>query len=194
MKKKLKALVAMMSLCAVGAVGSAFAAGEWSRTSTTANPGAGNYDQAIYLYWDSGNNTQNVEGISDITTLSGGSTAYEYLTVAPKSTKTVAGTVTISFLLEASDGCQVTGLSIGVYEVDAFPETRNDTTAAEKIDSEDATLKCTITPSDYNKSTTFSVTAGSAKVSPHYYIMAVSYAGGATKLGGRVTISQDFGA
>lgn len=193
MKKKLKALVAMMSLCAVGAVGSAFAV--WQRSSATGTGTTQSFDKAIYLYWGSGSSTAS---IGDIDNLSGGSTVYRYLTVSPKSTKSVSGTVTLRFNLAASTDCVITGLEVNVYKVAELPA--NDTAAAAAIAAIEADEKdevdATLTPSQLEDTTTFSVSAGTAAHETQaFYVIAVSYDGTATgTLGGLVTINQSFNA
>lgn len=111
-----KVLIAIMAVCLVGAAGAGTAV---ALTRNGAN-GAGNtgkYDQAISLYW--GHEETSVT-ISDVENLSAGVAQYRGLTVSPKSSKTVAGNVRLSFTLAATAGSHhIKGLSVSVYKIDA---------------------------------------------------------------------------
>ena len=124
-----KILIGVMAASLVGGVGSALAL---TRTGAAgaANPGA--FDGAVYLYWGHESTTATIQNVED---LSAGVAQYRGLTVSPKSTKTVAGNVQLTFTLAATAGNHhVNGLSVSVYKIDAAFDAENVTTQiSEKV-------------------------------------------------------------
>lgn len=190
MKKKLKALIALMSVCAVGAVGSAFAL---TRNQATSSGTAGQFDKAIYLYW--GNAQSSVE-LNPVNDLNANVPVYRYLTVAPQSTKSVAGTVTVTFTLAAATGdYHINGLTVNVYG-----------TTVEAIDAEnkatyvvEANKVASVQAGSLTDTDTFTISAssGATQTTSKYYAIEVVYDGtfvtGKT-LGTTLNISQSFAA
>ena len=186
MKKRSKILIGVMSLSLLGAVGSALAL---TRNSATASSTSPSFDSAIYLYWDHEASTSAT--ISDIPSISVNSPVYRYLTVSPKSSKSVAVTVTVSFALAALTDCVITGLTVDVFETASLA---NDSTVAGLINGVSATPA--LSPSNLSGNATFSVSSSaSAHETQKFYAIRVNYDGtaapGAT-LGGLVTITQSF--
>ena len=119
-------LIGVMGVALVGGVGSALAL---TRTGANAAGNAGAFDQAVYLYW--GHESSTVE-ISNVENLSAGVAQYRGLTVSPKSTKTVAGNVRLTFTLAATAGeHHIKGLTVNVYKIDSAFDAGN---VADQID------------------------------------------------------------
>ena len=107
-------LVGVMACALAGGVGSALAL---SRTGASAAGTPGAFDQAVYLYWGHESSTAS---ISNVENLSAGVAQYRGLTVSPKSTKSVAGNVQLTFTLAKSTGnYHMKGLTVSVYKIDA---------------------------------------------------------------------------
>jgi len=189
MKKKLKALIAMMSLCAVGTVGSALAL---TRTGAEVSGSAGKFDQAIYLYWGG---TQTSVELDDCNDLTANVPVYRYLTVAPQSTKSVAGTVTVTFELDVASGdYHINGLTVNVYRTNVEAITgENVATYAVEVNR-----VLVLNSSNDEGTNAFSVSADTAAhATTYYYAIEVVYDGtyvSGKTLGGSLDISQSFGA
>lgn len=189
MRKKLKALVGMMSLCALGAVGSAFAL---TREGVNAPGTAGHFEQAVYLYWGDAKTSITLDDCDDLTA---NVPVYRYLAVAPQSTKTVAGTVTVDFELEKSTGdYHIEGVTVTVYRADVA--INDDNVATYAIDAN----KVAELPGE-DGSDSFAITASTEKqTTTKYYAIKVVWDGKndtshpAYVLGGSVNISQSFAA
>ena len=191
MKTKRTVLVGLMALSLLGGVGGALAL---TRNAASMGGTTGAFDQAIYLNWDS---DQATKSLSDVTDLSAGVAQWRYLTVAPKSTKTVSGTVTLTFTLAAATGdYHIKGLTVSVYK-----------TASLATDGTVATLVNEVTPapvlseSNLSGTTTFAVTtAANAHETTAYYAIKVLWTGAndpahtSYVLGGSINISQAFAA
>ena len=107
-------LVGVMACALAGSVGSALAL---TRAGASAAGTAGAFDQAVYLYWG---HEQTSTTISNVENLSAGVAQYRGLTVSPKSTKTVAGNVQLTFTLAKTAGdYHIKGLTVSVYKIDA---------------------------------------------------------------------------
>lgn len=106
-------LVGVMACALAGGVGSALAL---SRTGASAAGTPGAFDQAVYLYWGHESSTAT---ISNVENLSAGVAQYRGLTVSPKSSKSVAGNVRLTFTLAATGGAHhIKGLTINVYNIE----------------------------------------------------------------------------
>ena len=191
MKTKLAVLVGLMALSAAGTVGGALAL---TRNSATGSGTAGNFDKAIYLYWG---NQETTASLDDVNDLSAGVAQYRYLSVMPKSSKSVSGTVTLTFTL-ASGGANthMEGLTVNVYKTDALA---NDSTVAAAIDGKSASP--VLTKSNLSGTISFSVaTSESIHVTDAYYAIEVVWSGSndaehpTYELGASLTISQAFAA
>ena len=115
MNTKSKVLIGLMAICLLGGVGSTLALTR-SGASVSGNPGA--FDQAVYLGW--GDNEASVT-INNVENLGAGEANAQYrgLAVGPESSKSVEGTVRLTFTLAASAGDHhINGLSVGVYQID----------------------------------------------------------------------------
>lgn len=128
---KSKILIGVMACCLVGGAGSALAL---SRTGAGGTGTAGAFDSAVYLYW--GHESSTVE-INNVENLSAGVAQYRGLTVSPKSSKSVAGNVQLTFTLAATAGeHHIEGLTVNVYKIDAaFNEATVATQIAGKVAS-----------------------------------------------------------
>lgn len=188
MNKKGIVLIGLMSLCLAGGAGGAFAL---TRNAGTATGTAGAFDKAIYLNWASDSSSVT---INDVQNLSAGTAQYRSLTVAPKSTKSVAGTVTLTFTLAATTGSyHIKGLSVKAYET-AELVSENYATAIEgktaAAEVKEGTLTSTIN---------ISITTGAAThETTKYYVLAINWDGSNDSehtdytMSGCVTISQSF--
>lgn len=182
-------LIGAMVACVAGSVGSIFAL---TRNAAAASGTSGSFDQAIYLYWDSGSSTKS---ISDVENLVANVPQYRYLTVAPKSTKSLTGNVTLTFTLAQTEGASYTiaGLSVKVYKTESLA---TDGTVAGLIEGKVAAPS--LDAENLTGNTSFAVAASeSAHETTAYYAIEVKYDGtnleGKTLSGG-LTISQSFGA
>ena len=187
MKKRSKILIGLMSLSLLGGVGSVLAL---TRNSSTASSTSPAFDKAIYLYWDS--EVQSSAHLGDIDHAEINTPVYRYLTVSPKSSKSVAGTVTVTFTLAAQSTTVVTGLSVTVYETASLA---NDDTVASLIGADEHPVVISSATS-LTGSKTFNVTtSSSAHETQKFYAIKVLYDGTApagSTLGGLVTITQSF--
>ena len=184
MQNKKKVLLGLMAACLAGTVGSAFAL---TRNSITGTATSGAFDSAIYLYWDSQSTTS--ANLTNITSVSVNTPVYRFLTVSPRSTKSVSGTVTLTFTLAPETGCVVTGLTVSVYETSALSSDLSVTT-----DIDGVTPTPVLSASNLSDTTTFAVTTDTtAHETVKYYAIKVNYDGTAmSTLGGTVTIAQSF--
>ena len=189
MNTKSKVLIGLMAICLLGGVGSTLALTR-SGASVTGTPGA--FDQAVYLYWGSGDSSVS---ISDVENLNNTDTQYRGLTVSPKTTKTVAGNVRLTFTLAASAGNHhINGLTVSVYKIDSAFDAEN---VATQISGKVASP--VLSSTNLTDTTDLAVAAG---VNSHetvgYYAIAVSWTGAndpenpAYTLDASVTISQSF--
>ena len=109
-----KILIGVMACALVGGVGSAVAL---TRSGAGGTGQTGAFDQAVYLYWG---HEETSTSIANVENLAAGVAQYRGLTVSPKSTKTVAGNVQLTFTLTTSVGeHHVKGLTVSVYKIDA---------------------------------------------------------------------------
>ena len=109
MKSK-KPLIGLMVLCAAGAVTAGALALNKVPANKTVNDGL---DQAIYLYWGEGSSSATISAVEN---LAKGVKQYRALSVTPRATKSVAGTVTVTFTVEFEKLYSAEGLTISVYE------------------------------------------------------------------------------
>lgn len=198
-KSKLILLSLGMAVCAAGGAGAAYAAitKQQATSSSTAS-----YDKAIYLYWDSESSSS--ASLSDMTTLETNVPQYRYLAVSPKSSKSVAGTVTLTFTLstvaDADKTAVMKGLKVTVYQISeaATSETLATLAAA-------GTQKCELDttsaadPAVTSGTATFTVSADSAvhETVAHYAIKVVydgSVSSADEKLSAQLNIHQTFAA
>lgn len=151
----------------------------------------GYLDEAIYLYWGSGNDSVTIANVEDLVS---GTNQYRFFACEPGASSGVSGTVTLTYKVEGQTKDEETysldGLTVNIYETTAL---------LESFDSEKATLKSSIefdTEDATKNSTTtsFAVTEGNGHA---YYALEFIYDGtktSADKWGGLMTISQDFAA
>ena len=188
MKKKLKGLIGLMSVCAVGAISGAFAL---ERQGANVSGTAGHYDQAVYLYWGGAQSSLELAPCDELTA---NVAEYRYFAVAPQTTKSVAGTVTVSFeLAENSGDYHISGLTVKVYGADQQINDENKGTYVVE-----GNLVATLTSAAKTGSDTFSVTANTEKhTTTKYYAVEVVYDGtfvSGKTLGGTLVIGQSFEA
>lgn len=191
MKTKFKFLIGLMAFSLAGTVGGALALTRNSATGT-GTPGA--YDKAIYLYWGS---EQTETSLSDMTNLSANTAQYRYLSVTPKSSKSVTGTVTLTFTLAgAGENTHMEGLTVSVFKTDSLAA---DSTVAGLIEGKTATP--VLDKTHLSGTATFTVSAGEAVHETNaYYAIQVVWTGAIDQqhptyeLGATVKISQSFAA
>lgn len=194
MKKLNKALLIMgMALSLGGGIGAAVAGITANQATVT---GEGNFDKAITLYWDEGSSSATLEDMTDLVV---NQAAYRVLNVSSKSTKSVAGTVTLTFTLaagtvEAGKTASIADLSINVYSVEAGTTQAQ----AEALDYSALTPVATVNSTTTVDTAEIAITAAAAaQTVSHCYAIEVVYSG-ATILGanevlaGNLTISQSF--
>jgi len=195
MSKKKTVLLAAMGVALLGVAGSALALTYKSATQTK----TGALDSAIYLYWGSGSTNATV---SDVESLKAGTNQYRSLTVAPKSSKSVAGTVTVTYTFDVGDSIEengvsktssLKGLTFNVYE------TASEVTSPSSSDCA-GTPATTLTiedDNDHTATTIFTISSGdAAHETAKYYVLEFSYSGvqmtDGHAFGGGVIISQSF--
>ena len=186
-----------MALCAAGGIGTALAAVTKNSASSTSS---GSYDKAIYLYWDSESATS--ASLSDMTTLETDVAQYRHLVVSPKSSKSVSGTVTVSFTLQTAPNAEektsvMKGLTINVYPIAAAPAA--ETAEAYLAAIGETAAACTLTPSSATGNATFTVsTSSDVHTTVQHYAIKVVYDGtqilSTEKLSAQLVIAQSFGA
>lgn len=185
-----KVLVGVMALSLVGGVGSAFAA--FTRTGANAAGRTGAFDEAVYLYWGHESTTAT---ISNVENLSAGVAQYRGLTVSPKSTKSAAGNVQLSFELSATAGSHhVNGVTVSVYKIDAAFDAEN---VATQIGGKVAAPVLDI---DHLTGSTNLAVAASENVheTVGYYAIEIVWSGAndgehpSYTMDGKITISQSF--
>lgn len=184
-----KILIGVMAASLVGGVGSAFAL---AKTGASAAGRQGAFDGAIYLYWGSGSTTAE---ITDVENLSAGVAQYRGLEVSPKSSKSVAGNVRLTFTLAATAGNHhIKGLTVSVYKIDAAFNAETVTTQiAGKVAAP------VLSESNLSGYTDLAVAAAeNVHETVGHYAIEVSWTGAndsehpAYELDGSITIHQDF--
>ena len=186
---KSKVLIGVMALGLLGTVGSALALTR-SGASAAGNPGA--FDQAIYLNWGTDETTVS---ISSVENLQPSVAQYRYLEVSPKSTKTVAGNVRLTFTLAASTGdYHIKGLSVSVYRTATL---LNDSTVVAGI--EGLVASPVLQEGSLTGTANIAIEAGAnAHETKAYYAIAIQWTGTNDSthpeytLSGDVTIAQAF--
>ena len=189
MNTKSKVLIGLMALCLLGGVGSTLAL---TRSGASATGTAGAFDQAIYLNWGTDQTSVTLDNVEN---LGVNTPVYRYLEVSPKSTKTVAGNVQLTFELAATSGNHhIKGLTVSVYKTASL---LTDDTVAAGING----LTASPVLQEGNLTGTVNV-AVSASESAHetkaYFAIAVNWTGANDPenleytMSGDVTISQAF--
>lgn len=192
MKKHQKFLVGLMILGLAGGVGTAFAL---SRNAATDINISGQTDGAIYLEWT--DNT-NETATGDIDGLQANVVKYSPVVVSPKSSKSVTGTVSVTFTLATNTNTELPGLTVDVYKCDSYKE------VAATGDTSEKALKIDDSVDGSNTySTEFDVSAAGENETSHkttsYYLLGFKWDGTQTSssdvaFGGKLTISASFSA
>lgn len=191
MKLGLKSMVLLgvMACALAGGIGSALAL---TRTNASAAGNTGAFDQAVNLYWGHESTTATISNVQD---LSAGTPQYRGLTVSPKTTKSVAGNVRLTFTLAATAGnYHIKGLTVSVYKIDAAFDAENvETQISEKIASP------VLNESNLSGTTDLAVaTNANAHETIGYYAIKVAWTGAndaehpAYTLDCSITIAQSF--
>ncbi len=212
MKKHQKVLLGIMSLSLAGGIGTAVALNfTASGDKTTSLP----TDSAIYLYW--GTDEQNTATTVKVDNFTKDVAQYRPLVVAPQSSKTVAGTVTVTFTLEAgqkttggatasSDASGNTyvipGLTMKVYESQSsdFDSESSYSYKGESKSNSVVSLSVESSAANASGSATFNVTATESQhqTTTHWYLLEFIWNGTRPNqnevFGGNLTISQSFNA
>ena len=189
MNTKSKVLIGLMAICLVGGVGSALAL---SRTGANATGQPGAFDKAVYLYW--GSDASSVT-LNNVENLQPSVAQYRYLEVSPKTTKSVAGNVQITFTLAATSGeHHIKGLSVSVYKTATLA---TDETVASLING--VTPTPVLNESNLSGAANLAITAGeAAHETKAYYAIAIEWTGAFDaeheeySMSGDVTIAQSF--
>lgn len=188
---KSKIFIGLMALCLAGSVAGVFAI---TKEAATKTGDVAAYDKAVYLYWDSG---QDSVQLSDMTELAANTPQYRYLTVAPKTSKGVVGKVVLTFTLAAGgENTHMNGLSIDVYQTASLGTDENvaglieGKTASPSLDKDHltGTAEFNITAREEANAEAYESTA--------YYAIKVTWSGAngeqGEQLGASLTITQDF--
>ena len=187
-KSKVLLLSLGMALCVGGGVGAAVAI----TRNAAGNGGEGDFDKIIALYWGNESSTATLD---DMEELSVDVPQYRYLSVTPKSSKSVEGTVNVKFALTAAAADKdIAGITINVYKTE---ELADDDSVEDLIDG--VTPSATITKANPEGTASFTVSASTVMhVTNAYYAIKVVYDGSAQAesktLGGSLSITQEFGA
>lgn len=198
-----KALVGLMAISLAGAIGGAFALTRNAAYGNATNPA---FDQAIYLYWDTESATSAT--LTDIPSVQVNTPVYRKLVVSPKSTKSVSGTINLTFTLSALTNKVITGLTVAVYDTGSTDVdlTSSEAIAANCIDEGNGhTLQTTLSSSHTSDTVSFTISNTTSGQNPtneihttvRNYVLKINYDGTADAndtLGGRVEIAQDFAA
>ena len=188
---KSKVLIGVMALGLVGTVGSTLALTR-NGAAGAGNPGA--FDQAVYLYWG---NEASTASIANVENLAASVTQYRGLEVSPQTTKSVAGSVRLTFTLEKAEGNHhIEGLTVKVYKIDAAFDAEH---ASEQIAG-----KAAAPVLDKNTLTGYTdlpvVASSNAHTTTGHYAIQIFWDGSIDEaaghesyaLGASVTISQSF--
>lgn len=196
MKKHQKVLLGLMALGLAGGIGTTLAL---TRNAADQSSISGGTDQAIYLNWGSGSNT-NV--VTELETFEAQVSQKRYLVVSPKATNKLSGTVAVKFDLTVADDHVITGLTIDVYSTESYKKedpvtsTLSGDTSVEGPDTLLTTLKTgTLTYSD-------SITVNGANTETanptKYYTLVFTWDGSDVEtgktFGASLKISQSFTA
>ena len=184
-----KILIGVMAASLVGGVGSAFAL---TRTGASAAGRPGAFDGAVYLYWGHESSTATITNVENLTA---GVAKYRGLEVSPKSSKSVAGNVRITFTLAATAGNHhIKGLTVSVYKIDAA---FNEATVATQIEGKVAAP--VLNESNLTGYTDLAVTtAADVHETVGHYAIEVAWTGAndgenpSYTLDAGITISQSF--
>lgn len=186
---KNKTLIGLMALCLVGGVSSALA------TVVTRAPagasGTGGFDEAIYFYWDTDTSNKTLDACDSLQTAV---PVYRYLTVSPKTTKSVAGYVLLDFTLAVSNASShLSGLTVTVYQTN---ELANDGTVETRMADDEHPLA--LDSSHLTGRKYFQVSASNNSQSHEtqtFYAIKVVYDGTFVQdkvLSGSLSIAQSF--
>ena len=178
---KKKALIGLMALSLAGTVGSVLALTSVGANKTV-NAGL---DSAIYLYWGEGSTSATIENVTD---LAPGVAQYRELTVAPRASASVAGTLTVNFAITCGEDNSVNGLSFKVFETTEF-------SAEAKAVAIAAAPKAQLSAA---ANVDMEITISAGVETTKLYYLSFEYDGtmqaeGKT-FGGQMTISQSFAA
>ena len=183
-------LIGAMVVCLAGSVGTVFAL---TRNSAAATGTSGNFDQAINLYWGHESTTATIDNCENLVQ---NRPVYRYLTVSPKSSKSVAGNVTLSFTMAAKSAANfVDGMTVKVYQTATLA---TDETIASALNANPA--KVTLDKDHLTGQTSFAVVASNddqTHETTAYYAIELVYDGtevAGKTLSGSITIAQSFGA
>ena len=191
MTTKLKVLVGLMALSLAGGAGGVFAL---TRSSATQTGTAGAFDKAIYLYWGSEASTANLNTLDNLVA---STPKYNYLSVTPKSSASVSGTVTLTFTLSSGGAnTHMEGLTVSVYKTASLTDDEHVEAAIGGL-----TPTPVLTKDSLSGTTTFSVAQGAGVHETNaYYAIKVVWSGAIdtdhpeNPMSATLTISQSFGA
>lgn len=193
MNVKSKVLIGLMALSLAGTIGGVFAL---TRNAASKTGSSGAYDKAIYLFWD---HEQTEKTIANVTNLTNGVAQYRYLTVAPKSTKGVAGNVQLTFTLAlAGANTHMNGLTVSVFRTASLA---NDETVAGLIN--EVVAEPVLNSANASGTTNFAISARDAEHAENfedfaYYAIKVEWNGSndpehpTYTMGANLTIAQNF--
>jgi hypothetical protein len=181
-----------MALCAAGGIGTAVAL---TREGKTVTDTSNHFDKAICLYWSEDGSSVDLDDMDELTV---GHSDYRKLTVAPKKSASLAGTVSVNFELEAqeAEGSVTKGITVNVYNLDSLPEGEvTEANAASVIGETPASVTINGSSSTLTGSTSFTVSVDVA-APVKYYLVEVSIGSASLALGEKVaanlSITQTF--
>jgi len=178
-----------MALCAGGAVGAAVA---FDQTSASIADQTAVVDKAAQLYWGAGESSADILPVTNLDS----TPQFRFLEVSPKTTKTLAGTVTLSFSVAAYGEHGVcTGVTAEVWEITSVE--KNAETIAATIAAKDVSYRKATISGAGSDSFGISVSANTSSVTNYYAIKMAydgSYPGDGNSVSARMTVHQAFAA
>ncbi len=193
MKKHQKVLLGLALLGLVGGVGTTLALTR--KDATTSSVNGNDTDGAVYLYW--GDETQNTAATTEVKDLKANDPQYRCVVVAPKTSASVSGTVSVTFKLatleadasQSQKATELPGFKVSIYKEESYSTSSVATTAI-------STLSMSTDTKQYVAS--FDVAKGGTTTV--YYTLEFLWDGSAVSdsstydFGGSLTISQSFEA
>lgn len=190
---KSKIFIGLLALCLAGSVAGVFALTK-EAANKTGDTGA--YDKAVYLFWDSGQDSVELADMGELTV---NNPQYRYLTVAPKTSKGVVGNVVLTFTLASGgENTHMNGLSVKVYKTESLATDQtvetliNNVEATPSLDKDHLTgqAQFAVNARDDSNADAYETTA--------YFAIKVVWNGAndnehqSYQLGATLNISQDF--
>ncbi len=197
MKKHQKVLLGLMVLGLAGTVGTTFAL---TRKSATSSINGNGTDTAIYVTWGKNATTD----FAEVEDLEAKKPVYRYVVMQSNSSKSLAGTLSLTFTLNVgqqqeataadTDNYVLTGLTVDIYSVDSYQKTSFSTEGDNPTDTKLATLDAT-TDKTFTHDVTITASDSTQTINKYYTLVFTwdgTPVGDGNKFGGYLAISQSF--